>query len=286
MIEETGFNNILTSVIERFANTVENQQAGDFIGDDGLLYCGNCRTPKQVRAVVPSMGIDRVVNCLCKCKAEERDREEAEEKARKLRAEINNRKRESFPDWELSKFTFDKDDRANARISDAMQRYCANFEKFKADGKGLILYGGVETGKTFIACCVANELIEKGYRVLATNFARIVNTAWNIDDKQAYYDRLNSYDLLVIDDLGAERNSDYMQEIIFNIIDNRDRAGLPLIITTNLTIDELKAPTDLAKQRIYSRVLKMCFPVEVAGIQRRREIVKRDYQPMKELLGL
>lgn len=286
MIKETGFNNILTSVIDRMTENAGDQQPGDYVGEDGLLYCGKCQTRKQVRAHIPSMNIDRVVSCLCRCKGEERDREEAEEKARKLRAEINKRKRESFPDWELSKFTFDKDDRANARISDAMKRYCDNFEKFKADGKGLILYGGVETGKTFIACCVANELIEKGYRVLATNFSRIVNTAWNIDDKQGYYDELNSYDLLVIDDLGAERNSDYMQEIIFNVIDSRDRAGLPLIITTNLTIDELKAPTDLAKQRIYSRVLKMCFPVEVAGMQRRREIVKRDYAPMKELLGL
>ena len=167
-----------------------------------------------------------------------------------------------------------------------MKRYCANFAQFKEDGKGLILYGGVETGKTFIACCVANELIEKGYNVLATNFSRIVNTVWNEQDKQAYFDKLNTFDLLVIDDLGAERNSDYMQEIVFNVIDSRDRAGLPVIITTNLTLDEMKAPADLTRQRIYSRVLKMCFPVEVSGIQRRREIVKRDYAPMKEILGL
>lgn len=286
MIQETGLNNCFNTLIDSLTNTADNQKTGDYVGDDGLLYCGICHTRKQSRAVIPSMGIDRIVNCLCKCENERKLREEEEIRSMKHREEIARRKRESFPDWELSKFTFEKDDKANARITEAMKRYCFNFGKFKEEGKGLILYGGVETGKTFIACCVANDLIDQGYNVLATNFSRIVNTVWNTEDKQGYFDKLNSYDLLVIDDLGAERQSEYMQEIIFNVIDSRDRAGLPMIITTNLTLDELKAPADLARQRIYSRVLKICFPVEVAGIQRRREIVKRDYQPMKELLGL
>jgi len=73
------------------------------------------------------------------------------------------------------------------------------------------------------------------------------------------------YDLLIIDDLGAERNTDYAMEQMFSIVDSRYRSGKPLIVTTNLKLDELKHPPDLAHDRIYDRILERCAPILFAG---------------------
>ena len=103
-----------------------------------------------------------------------------------------------------------------------------------------------------------------------------------------FIDSLNRYDLLVIDDLGVERDSasGYMQEMVFNIVDSRYRSGLPFIVTTNLTADQLKNPADIRYQRIYDRILERCFPVEVTGASRRRKALKETHADVKAMLGL
>jgi DNA replication protein DnaC len=120
-----------------------------------------------------------------------------------------------------------------------------------------------------------------------TNFARLSNTLQGMwEGKQEYLDSLNRFPLLILDDLGAERKSEYMNEIVFNLIDSRYRAKLPLIVTTNLTSEELKNPADITNRRTYSRLLEMCIPLEVKGEDRRREKLKDSFKEMKELLGI
>lgn len=176
---------------------------------------------------------------------------------------------------------------SNARLTQAMQNYVDNFSAMLKDGKGLLLHGTVGTGKTYAACEVANALIDKGYPVLVTNFARLTNTLQGMfDGKQEYIDSLNKFALIVIDDLGAERKSDFMQEMVYNIIDSRYRAELPMIVTTNLAMDEIKSTESIGNARIYDRVLERCFPIEVSGASRRRKAVRESYNDMKDLLGL
>ena len=69
-------------------------------------------------------------------------------------------------------------------------------------------------------------------------------------DKTEYINALASYQLLIIDDLGVERNSEYALGIIFSVIDRRIRSGRPSIITTNLPLKEIKSETMLDKRRI------------------------------------
>ena len=260
-------------------------QQGDYIGDDGLLYCGNCNTPKQCK--VELFGKERVVYCLCKCRVEKREAERIEQLQKEKALHIQRLRKLGFPDAEMQKWTFDKDDRKNEQISDAAQKYVENFAEMKKRGKGLLLFGTVGTGKTFISACIANALIDKGYSCLVTNFARLVNTIQGMfDGKQDYIDSLNKFDLLVIDDLASERDTEYMGEIVQNIIDSRYRAGLPLIITTNLTSKELKHPAEIRKQRIYSRLFEMCVPIQVAGADRRKQITINELDDTTELLGL
>ena len=259
-------------------------EEGDYI-QDGLLYCGKCNTPKQTRVKVLDMV--KTPFCLCKCASEQLKAEEDEIKRREREKEISENRANGFIDKDLVSCRFENDDKANEKLTDLATRYAVNFQTMREKGKGLLLYGGVGAGKTFISCCIANKLIDDGYSCLVTNFARIVNTLQGMyDGKQDYIDSLNKFSLLVIDDLASERDTEYMGEIIQNVIDARYRAGLPIIITTNLTADELKNPQDLRKQRIYSRLFEMCIPYEVEGKDRRKEKCRNDYEEFKDILGL
>lgn len=91
------------------------------------------------------------------------------------------------------------------------------------------------------------------------------------EDKNSFLDSLNRYKLLIIDDLGMERGTEYALEQVFSVIDARSKSGKPLIVTTNLTLSELQNPPDLAHHRIYSRVLAMCTPILFTGGDMRRE---------------
>lgn len=275
---------ILFNRIEEKAAKKIQAEEGDYI-IDGLLYCGKCNTKKQTR--VELFGMTRTPYCLCKCEVERRAAEEAERKRRERMQEIAKMRKIGFPESEMENWNFAHDDMANPKISHVAHNYAANFDRMKERGKGLLFYGSVGTGKSFHAACIVNELIDKGYPCMMTNFSRLVNTISGMfEGKQDYIDRLNKFDLLVIDDLSAERDTEFMNEIVFTIIDSRYRAGLPLIITTNLTSDEIKHPADVRKQRTYSRLLEMTIPVEVAGKDRRRKKLVSDFAEFSDILGL
>lgn len=318
MAEFTKFDSeIFVDLLEKQAEISIKSNEGDYVLD-GLLHCGKCKTPKQTRVEV--FGKVRTPMCLCKCEAarverenRERDRLELElefDKARyriedkvellswlnwqpykispKLIAARTELMREiCFAEDDMRTWTFANDDGTNDNIMKAMRAYVDNFDVMKEQGKGLILFGTVGTGKTYAAAAIANALIDKGVPVYMTNFARIANTVSGLfEGKQEYFDSLNRFPLLVIDDLAAERKTEYMSEIVFNVIDSRYRSGLPLIVTTNLTAEELKHPSELGYKRTFSRLLEMCLPVKVEGVDKRIEKLKADIQPMKDLLGL
>lgn len=278
------FNLIIEGLEKRAAAAIKINE-GDYIGDNGLLYCGKCRTPKQTRIEV--FGQERTPMCLCKCAAEKNKAEEAERQHREKLRKIEGMRSAGFPDSDMQEWNFEADDGTNEKISKVAKNYVENFKTMYERGKGLLLYGTVGTGKTFYSACIVNALIDEGYPCLMTNFSRLVNTISGMfEGKQEFIDSLNRYDLLVIDDLAAERDTEYMNEIVQTIIDSRYRAGLPTTITTNLTAEEIKNPADIRKQRTYSRLLEMCLPIEVKGADRRRQKLINDYAELNDLLGL
>ena len=93
-----------------------------------------------------------------------------------------------------------------------------------------------------------------------------------------------NYELLIIDDLGVERNSEYALENIFSVIDWRYRSGRPLITTTNLPLVQLKQETKIGKKRIYDRILERCIPVKIDGVSRREAMANDNMQTMKNIL--
>lgn len=279
-----------TNIIEtmvREASQDSHHEEGDYLGEDGLLMCGKCHTPKQCRFIATWDGKEKKPYTLCDCARELKETEEQARQAQNLRIEVNRLRKLGFPDSEMADWTFAYDDGTDPKIMSIAHKYVDNFPEMKKRGKGLLLYGTVGTGKTYAAACIANELINQGRPCLVTNFARITNTLQGMfDGKQRYLDDFNRLDLLVIDDLASERDTSYMNEMIFNIIDSRYRSGKPLIVTSNLTKADLMSPGSIERQRIYSRLLEMCVPVEVKGGDRRQKKLYDDSADMKRLLGL
>lgn len=273
--------------ITRKASQNSHYEEGDYLDKDGLLTCGKCHTPKQCRFTATWDGKEKKPYTPCDCERERRDAEERARQAQNLRIEVNRLRKLGFPDSEMANWTFANDDGSDPRTTSIARKYVDNFPEMKKRGKGLLLYGTVGTGKTYTAACIANELISQGSPCLVTNFARITNTLQGMfEGKQRYLDDFNRLDLLVIDDLAAERDTSYMNEMIFNIIDSRYRSGKPLIVTSNLTKADLMAPGSIDRQRTYSRLLEMCVPVEVKGTDRRAKKLRDDSADMKRLLGL
>ena len=88
------------------------------------------------------------------------------------------------------------------------------------------------------------------------NFACIMNELNNsFSGRNVVVDRLCRYPLLIIDDFGMERGTEYALEQVYNIVDSRYRSQKPLIVTTNLPLNEIRHPQDTAHARIYDRIL-------------------------------
>ena len=229
---------------------------------DGLIYCANCHTPRQHRIQLK----DRVLlpTVRCRCQQEAYEKEEAERKKQEFLMQVSRLKANGLQDKSLRDYTFANDKGYNPEIRKAHD-YVAHWEEMKEKSLGLLLWGDVGTGKSFFAGCIANALLEKGIPVLMTNFSRILNTLTGMysDDRNRFIDSLNKYSLLIIDDLGIERGTEFSLEQVFNFIDSRYRSKKPMIVTTNLTLNELKHPVDLAHARIYDRILERCVPLKI-----------------------
>lgn len=252
---------------------------------DGLLFCSKCHTARQKR--IELFDTKKIVPILCKCMNEDYVREEEERKREeRMRAILRNRN-DGFPDREMMGNTFATDDGKRPELTKAMQAYVENFHDLRRDGKGLLLYGPVGTGKSFYAACVVNALIDRGYPCMMTNFTRLTNTISGMwEGKQEYIDGLSRYALVAIDDLGVERDTDYMNECVTTIIDSLYRANVPMIITSNHTPKQLTAVEDIRRGRIYDRVLERCHPIKVDGESRRREKGRDDFKEVNRILGI
>ena len=187
----------------------------DYVAEDGLLYCGSCKTPKE--AFFPNgkklFGRDRHP-AECRCRQATREKQEKEERARLHYEKVQRLKLQGFTDWAMQHWTFANDHGQNPQMQLA-QRYVAHWPEMREKNVGLLLWGGVGTGKSFMAGCIANALMEQEVAVCMTNFARIMNELNNaFSGRNEVVDRLCGYPLLVIDDFGMERGTEYALEQI------------------------------------------------------------------------
>ena len=238
-------------------------RADEYLNEDNLICCSKCHTPRQKRIEVAGKRMEP--RCMCACQTSDYDKRERERKHREFLDMVERNRSVGLPDPELRKHTFENDLGYNPKQIAIAKQYVQHWDEFLASSTGLLLWGNVGTGKGFIAGCIANALLDKGVPVIMTNFARLLNKLTDMysGDRNAYIDSFKKYPLMIIDDLGMERNSEFAREQVFSVIDSRYRSQLPMIVTTNLSLEELKDTTDLSRARIYDRVLERCLPIRV-----------------------
>ena len=223
------------------------QNEGDYIGKDGLLYCGVCRTKKQTRLPASDFtgGREMIVPCICKCKVEENKRKEEEEKKRQEMQRLERLKASSLMDAKLKAARLDgyQVDGDNQKIYNLAGNYVKRFDEMYEKRQGLLFWGTVGTGKSYTAACIANELLDQMIPVVMTSFVKV-----------------------------------------YNIIDSRYLSGKPLILTTNMTLKDMQESEDIRYRRIYDRIFEMCFPVRFAGRSWREKAASKRFDAMKNLM--
>lgn len=240
-------------------------------GEDGVLRCPVCGdaleyvVPEEEQAFLGA-GVRR---CTCRC-----ERERAEAEKRRLAAEQARERIQHgpfyFPGYQ--KMRFEEDDSPQSSASQYCRRYAEKWEQMERACHGILLSGPVGTGKTFYAAAIVNALAEKGVPSTIVTTAQLLNELRKTGDANELLNRLNSFPLLVLDDFGAERESDFAIEQLEILVNSRALARKPLIVTTNRTLQQLSKPEDMRLLRLYDRVLEQCsLKLTVVGRSRRAD---------------
>lgn len=255
-------------------------EPGDTIGEDGVLHCGVCGKAKEYR--FPFNG--RYVPCICQCRIDEMAREDAERRRQQELDRVKELASYSLVDERFRESTFDRfaaTTPEDQRVLRICRNYVEHFDEMMAANAGLLFFGSPGTGKTFAASCIANALMERRVPVLVTSIVRLTASMFGDDLNELLY-KMNTARLLVLDDFGAERNTEFKAEQIFTVIDSRYAAKKPMIITTNLT--DFKSETDVRRRRVYDRIFEVCTPIRMDGESKRRAEGKSKQDRVKAIL--
>ena len=283
---------LLKSIAQR---GIDNQKIhkGDFYRD-GLLICGKCREQRQKILEYDQENengkeIKRKlkVACECRCERNQREFEEREEKRKKEMEQIENLKALSLMDEKFSDACFEnlKATKYNQRNLKLCKRYATAFDEMLKKAQGLLMWGNPGTGKSYSAAAIANYLLEHKVPVIMTSFTIILKLIDSNKSEEASIARkLGKAKLVIFDDLGAERDTDYAIEKVYNIIDERYRKKLPMILTTNMTLEEMKRETDIRYARIYDRIFETCYPMQFTGPSWRKITASQRFNEMEKFL--
>ena len=278
-------NPIFTKMVD--AVEAANVAPDDYINSaDGLKYCGKCRTPKEAfyPADLQAQGFTKHP-VMCKCAAERREREEAEHRDYERMSYMTMLRSEAFRDVPASGWRFESATVTTPQLAKA-KGYAQNWDEFKKAGIGLLLFGNVGAGKSYAAGCIANALIDRLESVLFVGMSDVVNRMQGNfgADRDSYMTSLMRPELLILDDLGAERNTSFGKERVFDVINRRRLTGKPMIITTNIPIVTMQKAVSLDERRIYDRILEVCVPIRFDGENFRRGNAKHNLEKVAQLL--
>ncbi|CAM3900798.1 ATP-binding protein [Alicyclobacillus pomorum] len=203
---------------------------------------------------------------------ERRQREEQErlEQDRQREAHIEALfRRSALPErWRTRTFERFEVTPANTGAFATAKAYAEGFDP--EAGKGLLLTGTVGTGKTHLAAAIAMELIGREHTVVfgtVTSLLAQVRSAYG-DDRVSEMDMMRRFtrcNLLIIDDLGKERVSDWVEQTVYEIINTRYERNRSLIITTNMSLAEIRAKYVNVGNAIVDRILEMCQGIRMVG---------------------
>ena len=193
---------------------------------------------------------------------------------------------EAFRDMPAALWRFESAAVTTPQLAKA-RGYAQNWDEFKKAGIGLLLFGNVGTGKSYAAGCIANALIDRLESVLFVGMSDVVNRMQGNfgTDRDSYMTSLMRPELLILDDLGAERNTSFGKERVFDVINRRRLTGKPMTITTNIPIVTMQKAASLDERRIYDRILEACVPIRFDGENFRKSTAADNLKMAARLLG-
>lgn len=235
-------------------------------------YCGKeYKLNENIPDFLPESWKQRVryiptCDCLEKKQKEELRQQELKLERERLQNKVKKYKDISVIDKKLLNANFEAAEQ-DKHIK-LCQKYAEKFVKIGTAPQGLLLHGSVGTGKTFASACISNYLMENGKTVLVMNLGLyLIKLKKEWDEAESnVLDYVKRCDLLVIDDFGVEKITEFVLDKAFALIDTRYRAEKPLIITTNLSLNEI---TEKFGSRISDRLQEMCYPLRVEGQSKR-----------------
>ncbi len=143
-----------------------------------------------------------------------------------------------------------------------VRTWVENLEDNLASGKGLWLMGDTGTGKTTLAMLVSKEALAQGHSVaiyslpkLLARIRRTYDAEPGGDSYLQFFERLTSVDLLHLDDLGAERSTEWVIEQLYALINERYESQRSIVVTTNLDQAQLE---EQIGPRTVSRLVEIC----------------------------
>ena len=257
-----------------------------------IPHCPKCGEPLRSivelpDAIVQAFGREKfmAVHAPCLCEREAEEKRKKRERDLEDTRRIDRLREASLMDKLYQDMTFKNavTTKQNEKNLQLCKRYAERFDEMVEKDQGLLLWGEVGTGKSHAAACIANHLLDRGVPVLMTSFIKLVNTMESRGQEQTI-SLLERAKLVIFDDLGAERSTDYVIEKVYNIVDSRVRSKLPMILTTNLTLEQMQGERDVRLQRIYDRVFDTCYPLQFVGNSWRKKAASRRFAEMKVLL--
>lgn len=198
--------------------------------------------------------------------AEEREREQAiQERKTKVARLIETSGMRGI----MRSMTFDLfNQQRRGKIYEVAKQYAEDFTP--QTDTGLIFFGKAGTGKTHLAVAIARYIIEQ--KQIAARVARTVelladirqtfneHDGYRAENEMELIRKFTSVSLLILDDLGAEKVSDWVCEVLYRVIDERWLEQRPIIVTTNFNLKELE---ERLGERVISRIAGMCVPIEM-----------------------
>ncbi len=147
-------------------------------------------------------------------------------------------------------------------------------DHFDKDYQNLLFCGTVGTGKSFLSCCIARELLDRGYCVIYFSAVKLFETLSDVmfnhgdtDELRAALSDIYECDLLIIDDLGTELTNSAVATQLFSLLNERHLSSRPTVISTNLTLEDIR---ERYEDRIFSRIAERYDIYRISGPDIRR----------------
>lgn len=255
--------------------------------DYSIEHCEDCKEPTQ--KIVKLFGRETKVRVICSCRKKEIEEETMRAEQLNKQMRLDRVMKNSLMDEVFKKKTFEAWDRTrgNEKIYNIARKYSGEFQKMKSENVGLLLHGNPGNGKTYAAVAIANELLNRSVPVVCVSINALLDrikesySKWGQEGEDTILRNLANADLVIIDDLGTEQRTEWSVSRVYSIIDSRYRNNLPLIITTNFTLADLKKRYG---DRTHDRILEMCTPIlnDKASLRTEKQQVKS--RLLRELL--